>query len=225
MVNAIIFDCDGVIADSEPLHMAAFQRVLATEGLSITEEEYRNEYLSFDDRGCFIRAFNVNSRELSEEKLDELVTLKASSLEPVIRESLQIFPGVVDFIRAASAALPTAIASGALRHEIGLILVQAGISDCFRAIVAAEDVVRSKPDPEAFLKALDGINAATNSAIGPSECLVVEDSIHGVRGAQRAGMKCLAVTNSFSREQLAHADLVIDSFLNISVKDVLVKCL
>jgi HAD superfamily hydrolase (TIGR01509 family) len=220
MLKAIIFDCDGVIADSEPLHFAALQRVLAEEGIALTEETYYREYLAFDDRGCFSKAFHGHGQPLTDDKLGELIARKAAQLEPVMRTHLRIFPGVAEFIRRASAKYPLAVASGALRHEIDLILQHAGVRECFATVVSAEDVRRGKPDPEAFKKAYAALSALNTNGIATQECLVIEDSLHGVEAGKLAGMPVLAVTNSYPRERLQAADAVIDSFAGLTPDDV-----
>ncbi|MFL6273756.1 MAG: HAD family hydrolase [Blastocatellia bacterium] len=219
MLKAIIFDCDGVIADSEPLHLAALQHALSEEGITLTEEIYFREYLALDDRGCFTKAFHTHEKELTADKLRELIERKAARLEPVMRAHLRIFPGVAEFIRTAAARYPLAVASGALSHEINLILEFAGVRDCFVAVVSAEDVTRGKPDPEAFRKAHAALSARQASGIAAAECLVIEDSLHGVDAGKRAGMAVLAVTNSYPRERLQAADLVIDSFDGLALSD------
>jgi len=211
MLRAIIFDCDGVIADTEPLHLASFQKVLEEEGISLSKEDYFKRFLALDDRGCFTRVYEENNRELSPERLAELIARKASYIEPVMEEHLRFFPGSAEFIREASLIYPTAIASGALRREIELILKHGGVKDCFDVIVSAEDVSKSKPDPEPFLLARRLLSAAMTFDIEPEACLVVEDSIHGVEAARRAGMRVLAVTNSYPKEELMMADCVVDS--------------
>ncbi|MFL6213987.1 MAG: HAD family hydrolase [Blastocatellia bacterium] len=220
MIKAIIFDCDGVIADSEPLHMATMQQVLSEEGITVSEETYYREYLALDDRGCFTKAFRDHSRSLTGDKLRELIARKAARLEPVMQTHLRIFPGIAQFIRAASASYPLAVASGALRHEIELILQHAGVRDCFAALISAEDVTRGKPDPESFLQAHAALSRMSADGIAASECLVIEDSLHGVQAGKLAGMSVLAVTNSYPREQLQAADAVIESFAGLGVKDV-----
>lgn len=220
MLKAIIFDCDGVIADSEPLHFAALQRVLAEEGIALTEETYYREYLAFDDRGCFTKAFRDHGQPLTEGKLRELIARKATQLEPVMRTHLRIFPGVAEFIRSASAKYPLAVASGALRHEVDLILQHAGVRECFATVISAEDVTRGKPDPEAFKKAYAALNDLKAVTIATHECLVIEDSLHGVEAGKLAGMPVLAVTNSYPHEQLQAADAVIDSFAGLTLGDV-----
>jgi HAD superfamily hydrolase (TIGR01509 family) len=217
MLQAIIFDCDGVIADTEPLHFATFQSVLADESISLTEQAYYSEYLALDDRGCFNRIFRDAGKLLDEQLLRSLILKKAARIEPMMRDHLKIFPGVVEFIRKAAEVFPLAVASGALRHEVELILRHAGVRDCFQAVVAAEDVTRGKPDPEPFLKALAEINRFRASAVPSADSLVVEDSIHGVHAAHEAGMRCLAVTNSYPGEKLSRADAVVASMEDVEL--------
>jgi HAD superfamily hydrolase (TIGR01509 family) len=220
MLKAIIFDCDGVIADSEPLHMVAMQRVLADEGITLSKEIYYREYLALDDRGCYTKAFHDHRRELTDDKLRELIARKATQIEPVMRTHLRIFPGVARFIHNAAARYPLAVASGALRHEIDLILGQAGVRDCFAVVVSAEDVTRGKPDPESFRKAHAALSALTAGGIATRDCLVIEDSLYGVEAAKLAGMPVLAVTNSYPRERLRTADMIIDRFTDLTLTDV-----
>ena len=211
MLRAIIFDCDGVIADTEPLHMSALQTVLREEGIDLGQDLYYREYLALDDRACFIKAFSDRGETLPPEKLSELIGRKAAEVEPMMRDHLRLFPGAAELIRSASQRVVLAVASGALGREVELILKVAGVSGCFKAIVGAEDVARSKPHPDPFLEALTRINARSTSEIEPAECLVVEDSIHGVHAAHAAGMRCLAVTNSYPQAMLGEAELVVET--------------
>jgi beta-phosphoglucomutase len=219
MLRAIIFDCDGIIADTEPLHLATFQKVLEQEGIELTRDEYYANYLALDDRSCFTSVHRDRGIPLSREKLAGLIERKAGFLEPVMRDSLQVFPGVVDFIREAWLRYPLAVASGALTHEVELVLQHAGVRNCFQVIVAAEDVVSGKPDPEPFLKASAKLSAMQAEPFSPQECLAIEDSMPGVRAAHIAGMRCLAVTNSYPEARLVEADRIVDSLAGLSFKD------
>jgi HAD superfamily hydrolase (TIGR01509 family) len=219
MLKAIIFDCDGVIADTEPIHMAAFGRVLAEEGITLTEEDYFAQYLALDDRGCFTKALTGCGRPLTQEQLIELIRRKAEYVEPAMQADLRILPGAAEFIHLASPVYPLAVASGALKAEIELVLKYGALRDHFRVIVSAEDVTRSKPHPDPFLKARELLDAVTGHHIEPAECLVIEDSIHGIRAAHKAAMRCLAVSNSYPREKLAEADHIVDSLAGLSLSD------
>lgn len=219
MLKAIIFDCDGVIADTEPIHMAAFGRVLAEEGVSLTEEDYFAHYLAMDDRGCFTRAFSGSGGSLTHDQLSGLIKRKAEFVKSAMQIELRLLPGAAEFIRLAAERYPLAVASGALRAEIDLVLKHGDLRDCFRVIVSAEDVARSKPHPDPFIKACDLLNVVNGVSIEPGECLVIEDSIHGVRAAHQAAMRCLAVSNSYPKEELHEADRIVDSLAGLSLKD------
>lgn len=212
--QAIIFDFDGVIADDEPLHLAAFQRALASEGITITREQYYARYLGFDDRSAILEAFRDAGASPSPGRLAALLAAKAEQFLALVRAGAPIFPGVPAFVRDAAARVPLAIASGALRHEIELILAQAGLADCFSAIVSAEDVREGKPSPEGFLLALERLRER-QSSLAPEACLVIEDSQPGLEGARRAGMRCLAVTSSYPADALGGADLIVGTLEDV----------
>jgi len=213
MFKAIIFDFDGVIADTEPIHLKMFQKVLAEEGITLTEEEYHQKYLALDDKGCFSAVLSDNGRQVDKKLVEDMIRRKSVYFDEYVKNNIIIFPGVVDFVRKATQEYLLAIASGALRHEIEFGLESREIRQEFQAIVSAEDVEKGKPDPEPFLKALQELNSIRGNSlqIQPSECLVIEDSLHGIAAAHEAGMKCLAVTNSYSADELSEADWVTDS--------------
>jgi HAD superfamily hydrolase (TIGR01549 family) len=131
-----------------------------------------------------------------------------------------LFPGVVETVRRSATQYPLAIASGALRSEIEFVLERGAIRDCFQVIVAAEDVSECKPDPEGYLKALAQLNAALNAEIQAHECLVIEDSLAGIEAAKAAGMRCVAVTNSYAAEELNNADSVVKSLEGVELESV-----
>ena len=217
MLRAVIFDFNGIIVDDEPIHFELFQRVFAEEGIDLSKDAYYARYLGFDDRGAFSFGFREHQRPLSHEKLEELIDRKAVYYQEAIRNHVAIFPGVKELVADLANNLPLAVASGALRHEIETILAAAGLIDHFSAIVSAEDVERGKPEPDIFLKALATLNARTADAIQAGQCVVIEDSKEGIKGARRAGMKCLAVTNSHPAELLGEADTIVDSLKEVGL--------
>ncbi len=210
-LGAIIFDFDGTIADSEPLHLAAFQAVLADElDLILSEEEYAERYLAFDDRLLFTHLLRDRDVAVSPERLEQLLEQKEARYREIAL-SPRILPGAAEMIRATSACWPLAIASGALGHEVRSVLERVGLLDCFGVVVTAEMVSRGKPDPESFLAALERINESGEEPIPARSCLVVEDSVAGVRSGRAAGMRTLAVTTSYPAGKLAIADRVVAS--------------
>src|SRR4029453_1672341 len=152
-LQAIVFDFDGVIANSEPLHLKAFQRALAEEGLTLGEDEYFNRYLGYDDVGVFEALARDRAVAWTARHVTELVAGKGTKLQALISGGEGLFPGAPAFIRAAAAQVPIAIASGALRHEIVQILEAAALDELFAAIVAAGDTPQSKPSPAPYLLA------------------------------------------------------------------------
>jgi HAD superfamily hydrolase (TIGR01509 family) len=212
--RALIFDCDGVIADDEHLHLAAFQRALAPAGITIARDVYYERYLGLNDREAIRLAFDDARVAAPAERVAAAAAAKADAFLALVRAGAPIFPGVVRFVRAAAAHVPLAVASGALRHEIDLILASAGIADCFAAIVSSEDVRQGKPSPEGFLLALERLRARGADAV-PQDCIVIEDSQPGVEAARRAGMRCVAITNSHARNALSGADLIVESLVEV----------
>jgi beta-phosphoglucomutase len=221
MLRAIIFDFDGVVADNEPVHFVMFQRVLGEIGIPLSEEEYYQRYLGFDDKGCFAAALAAHGRPAPKAMIDQLVARKARAYMQHIKQHLVIFPGVQEFVRDAANRYRLAIASGALRHEIEFILEQAGIRKEFQHVTSAEDVTQGKPHPEAYLHALASLNRTTGTgslSLAPEDCLVIEDSVPGIQAARAAAMKVLAVANTHTLQELHEADAVAHSLeeLNLS---------
>lgn len=222
-LKAIIFDFNGVIVDDEPLHLELFRKVLQEEMIFLTDEDYFEKYLGLDDRGCFTAALCDNSRTpdaADEAFIQELINRKAEYYRQAIQERMLLFPGVVELVKTSAEKYPLAIASGALKGEIEYVLERGEIQGCFQLIVAAEDVSECKPDPEGYNKALALLNAKLKAEILPAECLVIEDSLAGIEAAKAAGMKCLAVTNSYQAEELKNADHIVTSLAGIDVQTI-----
>jgi HAD superfamily hydrolase (TIGR01509 family) len=218
MLRAVIFDFNGIIVDDEPIHFKLFQKVFGEEGILLTEEAYYERYLGFDDRGAFTAGFREHQRPLDDARIEELIERKAIYYQDMIRDHVSIFPGVKNLVPSLAESLPLAVASGALRPEIETILKTAGLLHHFNAIVSAEDVAQGKPEPEIFLKALTALNKHEGAhSIEAASCVVIEDSKEGIRGARRAGMKCLAVTNSHPAELLSEANLVVKSLEEVTL--------
>ncbi len=218
-LQALIFDFDGIIANTEPLHFAGLHKTLLEIGITLTESDYYEQYLGFDDRGCFIAALTANRRPIEPQTLATLMARKAQAYLESVKEQRVIFPGIPEFVREAAGLYPLAIASGALRHEIEFILEQAGLRKAFRHITSAEDVTAGKPDPQPFLKALDALRKLHDPALAASSCLVIEDSLPGIRGAKAAGMKVLAVTNTHSLQDLHEAHAIAHSVAEVRLSE------
>jgi HAD superfamily hydrolase (TIGR01509 family) len=217
MIRAVIFDFNGVLVDDESVHFELFREVLAEEGVVITEGDYHERYLGYDDRGCFAAALGDAGQTFDEERLDELIARKARRYVEVAETSLRYFPHAAETLAATAERWPVAICSGALRSEIEYALNRLGRRDCVAAIIAAEDAHKCKPDPSGYLQSLEALRANLRAGSKPTpelearECLVVEDSLAGIVSAKGAGMWTIGITHTYSAPQLRQsgADAVI----------------
>jgi beta-phosphoglucomutase len=214
VIRALLFDFNGILVDDEPLHFALFRRVLGEERVELTREDYYSRYLGFDDRDCFAAALAAAGDRCPPERLARLVARKAAYYrEEIRRDGYPLFPGGAELAREASAAgLTLALVSGALREEIQGGLEQAGIAALFKQVVSADDVQRSKPDPEGYALALAALNAEPplpERAIHPHECVAIEDSPAGLEAAATCGIRTLGVGQTYEEASLAHADAFI----------------
>ncbi|MEO8258535.1 MAG: HAD family phosphatase [Acidobacteriota bacterium] len=210
MIRAVIFDFDGVIANSEPLHFAAFRDVLAADGVALSQFDYYERYLGYDDVGVFRAVSRERELDWDDRRVAALVDRKAVRLEALERDDAILFPGAEQAIRRLAAALPLAIASGALRLEIERVLNRTGLAHYFGAIVAAEDTPVSKPAPDPYVRAVDRLSAASGLRLVPADCVAVEDSHWGLESARAAGLRTIAITHTYPASALGAADLLID---------------
>jgi HAD superfamily hydrolase (TIGR01509 family) len=137
------------------------------------------------------------------------VARKGARLQELLHDGSVLFPGAVEFIRAAAAEVPLAIASGALRHEIMEVVEGAGVAGLFAVIVASGDTPQSKPSPAPYRLAFEKLRQATGRNLEPGRCVAVEDSRWGLESARGAGLRCVGVTNSYAAEELPGAELVV----------------
>jgi beta-phosphoglucomutase len=223
MLRAIVFDFDGVLADSEPLHLQAYQDILAGEGIALAEDDYFTRYLGYDDVGAFAAIGRDRGRTWSRTDIDRLVARKAVRLEALERDVSVLFPGAASAVRRASIAVPIAIASGARGEEIRRVLEREQLSSCFTAIVAAEDTPVSKPSPEPYLRAVE-LLAATIGDLAPGECVALEDSRWGLQSARAAGLRTVGVAQTYERSALLEADLVIDTIESLDLRELTRLC-
>jgi beta-phosphoglucomutase-like phosphatase (HAD superfamily) len=216
-LKAIVFDFDGVIANSEPLHLRAFQDVLAEKGISLSRAEYYARYLGYDDAGAFRVIGADRGVSWSDRDVAGLIARKARAIELLEQNTPILFPGAADAIRRAAGAVPIAIASGALGHEIRRVLDRARLTQLFTAIVAAEDTPASKPAPDPYLRAVEQLASALPQPLAASDCIAVEDSVWGLESARAAGLRTVAVAQTYGRDALSSADLIIDDIAELSL--------
>lgn len=205
MIKAIVFDFDGVLADSEPLHLRAYQEVLSSLGITFTREAYYADYLGYDDVGVFKALAAAHAFALDESRLRALIAEKTRVFDAIIASGDILYPGAVACVERMASVYPLGIASGALRDEIEAALHGAGLERHFRFIVASGDTREGKPAPDPYRR------AAELHRLLPSECVAIEDSRWGIDSAKSAGLSCVAITNTYPREQLASADRIVSS--------------
>ena len=216
-MNALIFDFDGVVVDSEPIHLMGFQCVLADANVELTEVEYYQTYLGYDDRDCFGAVSRNKGAAFTPDQIVQMTADKTVLVKQALA-SARALPGAVELIRAAAAAgVPLAICSGALRDEIVLASRAVGIDGLFETVVAAEDVDRGKPDPQGYRLAVEALSQRLGRRVDPARCVVVEDSPAGIAAAKAAGMAVLAVTTSYPPDALAEADRIAASLAEVTL--------
>jgi beta-phosphoglucomutase len=220
-LQAIIFDFDGVIADSERLHLRAYQEVLRGEPITLTAEAYYERYLGYDDVGVFKALARDFGRPWSDAAVADLIARKGARYEALAAEGEMLFPGAAAFVRAAAAAVPVAIASGALSHEIHEVLERAHLADAFLAVVGADHTARSKPDPDPYLEAFARLQAAAGRSLDPGRTVAIEDSHWGLDAARAAGLRTVAVTTTYAAAEIAGAAEITVSGLDALDLDML----
>jgi HAD superfamily hydrolase (TIGR01509 family) len=204
-VRAIVFDFDGVLADSEPLHLAAYQEVFAALGVTLTRDDYYANLLGYDDEGVFSVMSSRHGWRMDRERIAALVAEKSRVFKDIIPAHDVLYPGAASAVERLGSRYPLGIASGALKHEIEMVLRAAALDRHFRFIVAAGDTAESKPSPAPYLE------AARLHGLPASECLAIEDSRWGILSAKGAGMKCVGISSTYPASELGQADTVIAS--------------
>jgi beta-phosphoglucomutase len=222
MLQAIIFDFDGVIADSEPLHLRAYQQVLEQEGIELTREDYYASYLGFDDSGLFRALAKDRGIAITDDKVDGWIDVKSQIIEELLTNDAILFPGAVACIQTLARRVPLAIASGALGPEIELVLDHTGLTDCFKVISSASDGVRGKPAPDLYLLALAKLRDIIE--VDASGCVAIEDSHWGLEAAKLAGVRTVAITHTYPAAKLGGADLVVDRLSEITLAKLEALC-
>jgi len=218
MLQAVIFDFDGVITDSEMLHLRAFNEALREEGVHISTKDYYRDYLGLTDLDLLRLLVEKELLRADEAKITSLAERKKRVFEHLARTEGSIFEGVRDFLQMlADGGIQMAICSGALLAEIEMILEAAELRSFFGVIVSAEQVKKAKPHPEGFLLTLDRLNTTSPCAIEACGCVVIEDSRWGIRAARAAGMHTVAVTNSYDADQLSGADKIVERLNELSL--------
>jgi beta-phosphoglucomutase len=225
MLGAVIFDFDGVITDTEILHLHGFNRILERFNIEIPMREYYKEYLGFTDIDCFRAVSKKYGLGLNDNVIQELVQEKNHVFEEIAKNESKIIEGVFEFLAMLKRNhIPMAICSGALLVEIEMILEDANLRSYFDVVVSAEQVKKGKPDPEGFLLTLKRLNNKLQQSLKAEDCVAVEDSHWGLEAAEAAGMHTLAVTNSYDANELEKAEKIVSKLSELSIEDLKELC-
>ena len=225
MLQAVIFDFDGVITDSEILHFRAFNQVLARYDFEMTTKDYYQTYLGLTDVDCFKLLIKQGLLKIDQQQIPKLLQQKKQIFEKLAKSEGRIIEGIRDFLNMLEQNnVPMAICSGALLSEVELILEEAGLRHLFEVIVSAEHIKKGKPDPEGFRLTLKRLNEDRENPIMGHECIVIEDSHWGLEAAKAAGMHTIAVTNSYDAEQLKMAERIVTRLNELSINDLQQLC-
>jgi HAD superfamily hydrolase (TIGR01509 family) len=210
--KAVMFDFDGVIVNSEPLHLRAFQQTLSHENIHISDDEYYQEMIGFDDRGAFRYAFEKYNRPLDPQTFDRVLNGKTIFMMRQIEQGkYQALDGVREFVTALAPNHLLAICSGALGHEIKAMLDGVGLRKYFPIIVSAEDVTVGKPDPSGYIRTMNLLARGNGITLTPQDCLIVEDAPSVIRSVRSVGFSVLAVANTYPLDQLTDANWAVSS--------------
>ncbi len=208
---AVLWDMDGVIADTGDFHMRSWQAAFRERGITVTEADFQHVFGMKSD--SILEYFLGRPAAPSEYK--EIVTEKEIIFRKNYKDHVKSFPGAVDLIKSLhESQIRQALVSSTPIENINLILGTLGVKDCFRAIISGGDVTEGKPSPQGYLL------GAPRLEVSPSNCVVIEDAVVGVAAAKAGGMKCIAITNTNPADSLKAADLVVDSLEKVNVQDI-----
>jgi len=220
-LKAVLFEFNGIILDDTLIHQALVEQILLEENLRPQPDTYRNFCLGRSDRACLQELLTSRGRVATEAYLEVLIARKAMAYRRYLEslELLPLFPGleVISVLRAAE--LKLAIVSGALRSEIKAVLNRAELLQYFPVIVAGDDAIVSKPEPDGYLLAVQRLNDKYPALdLKPAECLAVEDTFAGIAAAKRAGVPAVAVANTYPFHMLQRqADWTVDSLVDLEL--------
>ncbi len=208
--RAVIWDMDGVIADTAPYHFKAWRKVFQKRGVNFTREDFRHNFGQRND--TIIKS--TLGEQIPQSEIHIIATEKEGIFRKLAGQNINAFPGAIELMKSLREhEFKIALASSAPIENIHLITHGLGIDDYFHSIVTGQDVTEGKPSPQGFLL------AAQNLGVEFKSCIVIEDAVAGVAACKRAGMHCVAVTNTHSRDKLTEADLIVDSLEEITVEN------
>lgn len=210
----MIFDFDGVLVNSEPLHFRAMRDSLVPEGIVIDSTEYLRNYVAYDDRGAIRLALEQHGHAWDPVRV-EIVADRKARMFAELKGKVPFFPGARGLVRdLRREEVPLGIASGARRSEIEDLLEAGGLRDAFAAVVGADDVARTKPHPDPYLEALRRLQQAA-PGLEAGDCVAIEDTPPGIAAARAAGMTVVGIAHTYDAKVLASAHHVLPSLRRV----------
>jgi HAD superfamily hydrolase (TIGR01509 family) len=204
--DAVIFDMDGVIVDSEPRHERAFLEVFAEMGHA---DSHGIEFTAYYGRSDRVLWLDFIERHRPAQSLDELTEWKQRRFLEIIQTEQPIFETLPELVEKLSHQYKLAVASGSSHRVIDTVLAMKNLRRFFPTVVSVQDVARGKPAPDVFVRAAELLE------VQPHRCCVLEDSVAGVEAAVAAGMTVVGITNSVPREKLSLATHVVSTYAEI----------
>jgi beta-phosphoglucomutase len=215
-LQAVVFDFDGVLVNSEPVHLRAYQEVLEEEGVSLSARDYYSKYVGLDDVAVFAALQRDRGLDRPPGWASGLIARKTTRVQELLTRGSALFPGAAACVSALAGEVPLAVASGALRHEIEGVLAREGLAGCFSLIVAAGETARGKPYPDPYATAVARLAEQAGTGFQRRRCVAIEDTRQGLASAAAAGLRTVALTTTYPAEALA-ADLVLPGIAEVSL--------
>lgn len=210
-IEAVIFDMDGVIVHSNPIHKTTINEFCTKYGLEVSDKELREKVYGRTNQDWIPAVFG----DISQERIEELADEKEQMFRDVFDPKEHIVPGIIEFLdKLKEKGIKMVVATSAPVENAVHILEGLEITDYFNAVLNSSHVTKSKPDPEPYLKAAKAIG------ISPEQCIVFEDSISGVQSGLGAGAKVVGVATTHTHEELTSCQLVVDDFEGLKVADI-----
>ncbi len=207
----VIFDMDGVLADTGPIHFKSWVKLVKEIGVEFTREFFEK---TFGQQSTTI------IRKLVGPEVDEFLTIKWGNLKEsyyreMVKDKLELLPGALDLVKDLNSEdFKLAIGSSGPPENVELLLTSLKIKKYFDVIITAAEVKKGKPEPDVFLIVSNNLN------INPKNCIVIEDAPVGIEAAKRAGMRAIALTTTHNKEELIDASLIVSDLSKVNLNDI-----
>jgi HAD superfamily hydrolase (TIGR01509 family) len=206
MFDAVIFDWDGTLADTKRVVVNSFQKVLKEIGCKVSDE-FIARRIGIGTKNTFKEALKNLNITLDDETLDELVKKKIK-IQIELTENVNLFEGAVDLLDSLHNRVKIALATMSNREVVNKLLGEKRVRKYFEVVITADEILQPKPNPEVFLECAKKLKCL------PEKCVVIEDSVFGVKAAKKAKIKCIAIpSGTYSIEELGDQkpDLIVNS--------------